>query len=262
MDWYQFAFGRPAPGQRPTRRDDYLAGRGSPSRNAEVDRAGGAVRVPVVPEPPEWSRPNTERRALDVRQGRTRAAAEPSWVFPSGDPMIQPEDPSVSVPLSGMTGQDDTPYGNDFATWYEGTRRRPLPSDLRAVETAPQDRVAAFEWGLNTDPRVSGDYPAFGVRSEGEPNPGFQPYELRPGDGARGVAPPDAAGATRGFDPDEAWAAAQERALERWRRGEPTQADIAFAAIMGRRPQGPVTNARRSADGAVRQGSVRTGPLD
>lgn len=220
-DWYSFQFGRPSPGRRTRdRRESYLRG----GRDSAVERSG--VRPGASgPLPPDWSVEATQARARAERQGQRRSArSEPTWVFPTGDPVVPVIDqnqPAESVPFSNLAGTDQTPTGDDFATWYENVRHPPLPM------------------AVANDPSV--DQPAEAPR--------------------HGLDPPTAPEATRSADLDEEWARAEWRAMQRWRRGEQTEADLTFAAIMGRRPGQPLTNTRRRSDGRIQQEGASYGDL-
>lgn len=233
-DWYSFFTGRPDPGRRaPTPASRYLDDpERTPSREDEphLRRQEVAPGSPVVPA---------------VRQPPSHVYSQPGS-----------DTPMAPTPLSAMTGVARyplpparmDPYGEDFATWYNDTSNNDVPGRIpdfgeeedpagrapRNPENVIDDATSRLsdEYVATRDqPRAEAHYRSRGNIRTSQPQ--FDPVQEAPPEAFVPVTPrPE-------FNPTQEWIAAEERANERWRRGEPSTADLVFAAVFGNRARRP-----------------------
>lgn len=209
-DFYQWLTGRPNPGRRArTPASRYLDGPDrAPSTQATPHRqrqqvAPGSPSVPVV----------DVSRARVYRHGRDQ----------------------VGVPLSVAAGQSEEPFGSDFATWYNEGLDRGYVSEPPPESAEPENPGRAPMFENNIPLGIEGGSRNIPTRLEMGANDhaptvaqDFAPIESRWDPERQAGIMPDA-------DPTRDWAAAEERAQERWRRAAPTPADMIFAAVFGNR---------------------------
>lgn len=241
-DFYQMLFGSPSPGRAAPRRQlKYATNDPTPARVRAQSEVESYLRYPE-------GRP-------DVIPGRPPPTREmrrpPSHVYsdPGSDTPVAP------TPLSALTGIARAPlapaaiepYGDDFATWYDGAQRGnagAIPDFASDTPETPDGRAPRNPDNVIDDAtgRLSNDYVATRAppraeahyRSRGNirlSQPTFDPVQEAPPEAFVPVeAPPE-------FNPTQEWIGAEERAAERWRRGEPNAVDLVFAAIFGNRGQ-------------------------
>jgi hypothetical protein len=168
--------------------------------------------------------------AAETRRRRERRERE--FTFPVGPGgVVRPEEETPSVPIGVAAGADRRPFGRDFAAWHEATRNR-APAYLTGDDEPPPDDVR-FAWGEDTELLREGR----GGEAWREPYPGPSWPQAAWGPQEPPDAPP---GSFRRRNFEEDWiearaAAADARARERWRRGQPDVIDFIFMAVFGRR---------------------------
>lgn len=209
MDFYNFFTGRPNPGRTaPTPVSRYLSDTERvPSTEATPHRqrrevAPGSPAVPVVRTPP----------ARVYRYGPNQSG----------------------VPISVAAGQSEEPFGNDFAAWYnEGLDRGYTSESPPPAEPENPGRTPMFE--NNIPLGVEGGRRNIPTRLEMGATDHAPTVEQEFAPIQSTWDPARRAGIMPDHDPTREWAAAEERANERWRSGRPSPADMIFAAVFGNR---------------------------
>lgn len=266
-DWYKFFTGRPGPGRRaPTPASRYLDDAHDDGvvygPGAVVARPDGVVegadtaprRTRGRTEAARGGLPGTPRWAGDAVESRVRGqqrnlAGAPDYpVGPGG--VVESEYAAERVPFSALSGRDQRPFGQDFVTWYEATRGRPLPQALRA-ETVPEapeiENPGRAPSNSNNIPRgIEGGDVVVATRVERGVNDRAptQRITLPPIEGDQwdedrqaGIRPPD--------DFWTEWRGAEERAFERQRARQPTIYDMVFLAVFGHRGEAKPDGAKQ-----------------
>jgi len=214
-DFYSLLFGREAPGSRArSPMLKYLDGEDSgPGVGLAASRT--AFTGAPAAAPPRWAADATAARARDQR--RTSEQPRDAYVYGPGGVIDEPlaPTPAPHVPFSAAAGMDSEPFGEDFVTWYETTRGRPLPALLLAP--GPDAQTEAFGWGLNTETGQGADAHA--------------PLDIP--EGQRGREPETATATDRPHDFWAEWRAAERRAMVRSQAGKPTPTDMFFQLVYG-----------------------------
>lgn len=211
-DWYNFFTGRPSPGRRaPTPTSRFLdspARTPSPEATPHLRRQAVAPGRPVVPT---------------VRM-------PPSRVYRySRD--------QAGVPIDVAAGRSEEPFGSDFATWYNEGLDRGYVSEPAPEPDTPENVGREPTYENNVPIGIEGGRRNIPTRLEMGANDHAPtvPQDFAPLPSE--WDPERRAGIMPEFDPTEEWAAAERRSEERWRAGQPSVADMVFAAVFGNRTQ-------------------------